>query len=186
MQQAKKTTKHQCSDIQGHVVYDDEQISVKKKKTDNQNTLKSEERANCAFQRFLAQCDVEDTNYWFYTEPELDNYLSKFYLGARKFATDTDPTFDEDPDQKSRKYSANSLKDFRYALNRILKQKGHLYDIISENGTSFKKSNDAYKIAMKELKEEGKAEVKSHPEIAEGKNMIFVATVDLLHAKPKM
>ena len=162
-----KAKKHQSHDIQGHVVYDDDQISVKKRKSENQNTVKSEERVNRAFQRFLAQCDVKSTDYWYFTEPELDKHLAKFYLGACKFSTDEDATFDEDPDQKSRKYSANSLKIFWHTLNQILKQKGHLYDIISENGTSFKKSNDAYKVAMRELKDEGKAEVKSHPEIEE-------------------
>ena len=167
MEKSKKINKHTFSDIQRHVVYDEDEISLKKKKSENKNTVKSEERANHAFQRFLTQCNVESTEYWFYTEPELDSYLAKFYLGARKFASDTDPSFDEDPDQKSRKYSANSLKNFCYALYRILKQKGHLYDIISENGISFKKSNEAYKVAMKEVKDEGKAEVKSHPEILE-------------------
>ena len=61
-------------------------------------------------------------------------------------------------------YSTNTLPSFRYSLNRILKHKGHLYDITTK-GTSFMKSDEAFKVALKELKEQGKAEVHSHPEI---------------------
>ena len=170
MAEINKNGKRQISKIQGHVVYNDEEISMKKKKSENQNTVKSEERGDRAFQRFLTQCNADSTEYWLYTEPELDSYLAKFYLGAREFPNDDDPSFQEDPEQKSRKYSGNSLKNFCYALNRILKSKGHLYDIISKDGTSFKKCNQAYKVAMQELKDEGRAEVKSHPEIKEDGN----------------
>ena len=103
MAETTKNKKRLHGSVQEHVVYDEDTISLKRKKSENQNTVKSEERANRAFQRFLSQCNVDSTEYWFYTEPELDNYLAKFYLGARKFASETDPTFQKDPDQKSRK-----------------------------------------------------------------------------------
>ena len=61
-------------------------------------------------------------------------------------------------------YSANTLRSFRYGLNRILRTKGHLYKI-TDRGTSFLKSDEAFKVAIKELKMEGKAEIHSHPEI---------------------
>ena len=82
MESTKKTQKRQLGELQGHVVYDDEQISVKKRKSENQNTLKSEERAHHAFTRFLTQCNVDSEDYWCFTEPELEKYLAKFYLGA--------------------------------------------------------------------------------------------------------
>ena len=63
------------------------------------------------------------------------------------------------------KYSSNSLQSFRYARNRILKEKGHLHDITKDS--SFSKPIQAYKDAIKELKEEGKAVINSAPEIVE-------------------
>ena len=64
-------------------------------------------------------------------------------------------------------YKANSLRNFRYSLNRILRTKGHLYDITSKKTTSFQKSQQAFIDAIKELKENGKADVDSYPEIEE-------------------
>ena len=55
-------------------------------------------------------------------------------------------------------YSANTMQSFRYALNQILKFKGHEYD----NTTSL-----AFLDSQKELKVIGKAEVYSAPEISE-------------------
>ena len=106
----------------------------------------------------------EKTNYWNFTEPELENYLAKFWFEARKdIYGDKD---NDDPDIKDRMYKANSLRNFRYRLNHILKTKGHLYDI-TDRTTSFLKSQQAFSDAIKELKAEGKADVDSYPEIEE-------------------
>ena len=59
------------------------------------------------------------------------------------------------------------MKNFRYALNRILKNKGHLYDIISPASLSFKRSQKAFIASQKELKELGKGHIHSAPEIKE-------------------
>ena len=64
-------------------------------------------------------------------------------------------------------YSANTMKNFWYALNRILKFKGHEYDIMNKHSLSFKKSQQAFLDSQKELKALGKAEVHSAPEITE-------------------
>ena len=64
-------------------------------------------------------------------------------------------------------YKANTLRNFRYGLNRILKTKGHLYDICDKKTASFTKFQQAFNDAIKELKREGKAEVESYPEIEE-------------------
>ena len=78
------------------------------------------------------------TNYWNYTEPVLDNYLCKFWFGARKEGDDSEDT-DPQEEMKSRLYKANSLQSFRYGLNRILRQRGHLYDITDKHTASFQK-----------------------------------------------
>ena len=76
------------------VVYTDEEIRAKQEAGKNKNTTKTEERADRAFRKFLAECGETNLDYWSYDEPELDNYLSKFWFGARKCP---DEYFEEDP-----------------------------------------------------------------------------------------
>ena len=151
----------------------DAEIEEKKQKLTNSNTTKQEERADRAFRKLLEECGVESTEYWLYTEPELDYYLGKFYFGARKDIDSDDEQMQGlsalEKDVK-RKYSANSMQSFRYALNRNLHKKGHSFDITSKTCMSFTKSNELFSKALKELKEDGLAEVKSYPEIEESGN----------------
>ena len=147
----------------------DEELDKKLREGQNENTVKSEKKAHKAFTRYLSQNGAEDLNYWFFEEPELDNWLAKFWLCVRKEEDDTDSETEsqqDDHDRKTQMYSANSLRLFRYGLNRILRREGHLYKI-TDKGTSFLKSDEAFKLAVKELKAEGKAEIHSHPEINE-------------------
>ena len=146
----------------------DNELEKKLKDGQNENTVKSEKKAHKAFNRFLIENGADNLEYWFFEEPELDNWLAKFWLCVRKSDEETDSEREEtgDPEQKDRMYSANTLRSFRYGLNRLLRVKGHLYKI-TEKGTSFMKSDEAFKLAIKELKMEGKAEVHSHPEITE-------------------
>ena len=145
----------------------DDQLEKKLKDGQNENTVRSEQKAHKAFNRFLIENNVTDLDYWFYEEPQLDKWLAKFWLCVRKpDDSDTESDVEEDPDKKTNMYSANTLRSFRYGLNRLLRSKGHLYKI-TEKGTSFLKSDEAFKLAIKELKMEGKAEVHSHPEITE-------------------
>ena len=119
------------------------------------------------FRKFLAQCGETNLDYWSYEEPELDNYLAKFWFGARK-SPDSDYESDtEDPERKNLMYSANTMRSFRYSLNQILKGKGHESDIMNKNSLSFKCSQQAFLDSQKELKSLGKAEVHSAPEITE-------------------
>ena len=58
-----------------------------------------------------------------------------------------------------------------YALNRILREFGHDYDITKS--LSFRKSQEAFKAAVKELKENGKGYVKSAEDTDEmGKKLV--------------
>ena len=149
------------------VVYSDEEIKRKQEAGKNRNTTKTEEHADQSFCRFLSQCREEDLQYWNYSESDLDAYLSKFWFGARK-DPDSDYESDENnPDHKELMYRANTMKNFRYALNCILKFKGHEYDIMNKHSLSFKQSQQAFLDSQKELKALGKAEVHSAPEITE-------------------
>ena len=158
---------------------DDVDLEIKTKKSKNQNTEKTENRADKAFTNFLIAmgCSPDETDYWNFTEPELDTYLAKFWFGARKDGNDEETTDAEsDPQLKSRMYKANTLKNFRYGLNWILKSKGHLYDITDKKTASFVKSQQAFNDAIKELKIEGKGEVTNYPEITEeGKTWFYIS-----------
>ena len=147
------------------IVYTDEEIKAKQDAGKNKNTTKTKERADRAFRRFLSECGETDLDYWNYQEPDLDSYLSKFWFGARKDPDDDYKSDSDDPDKKELMYSANTIKNFQYALNRILKFKGHEYDIMNKHSLSFKKSQQAFLDSQKELKALGKAEVHSAPEI---------------------
>ena len=149
------------------VIYSDDQIKEKQKAGKNINTTKTEEWADRAFRKFLAQCGETNLDYWYYEEPELDNFLSKFWFGARKNPESDYESDSDDPERQNLMYSANTMKSFRYSLNRILKTKGHEYDIMNKNSLSFKQSQQAFMDSQKELKSLGKAEIHSAPEIKE-------------------
>ena len=151
------------------LLINDEEFQAKTKKLKNDNTEKSKQRAHRAFTNFLIAMGVkqEDTDYWNYTNPELDMYLAKVWFGARKETSETKGPGDAEHDDNlsDTMYKANSLRNFKYGLNRILRAKGHLYDITNKQTASFQKSQQAFLHAMKELKEQGKANVDSYTEI---------------------
>ena len=103
----------------------------------------------------------------------MDNYLCKFWFGARK---DPDKDFEsdsDDPEKQELMFLANIMHSFRYSLSRILRSKGHEYEIMHKSSLSFKKSQQAFMDSQKELKSLGKAEIKSTPEIAEKGEPVF-------------
>ena len=161
-------TKKQKVDIKPRfVLYTEKEINDKQVAQKNRNTTKCEERANTAFQKFLREYGKTNLEYWYYDEEELDSMLCKFWFGARKDPDSNDVSDEEDDQKTNLMYSANTMKSFRYALNRILKTKGHLYDIMSKCSLSFNKSQKAFLDSQKELKQLGKGEIHSAPEISE-------------------
>ena len=152
-------------------------LETKSKKCKNDNTIKCERRADKAFTTFLIAMGVpeNETDYWNYTEPELDNFLAKFWFGARKYIPEgKDDSEPADPEITERMYKANSLCNIRYGLTHILKQKGHLYDIMNRVTASFTKSQEAFTDAIKELKAKLKADVTPYPEILE-EGTVFIS-----------
>ena len=123
----------------------------------NDNTEMAERRADKAFKLFLDECGCESNEYYYFEEKELSEWLSKFWFGAR-----TKPTKDQ---KEGEHYTVNSLRSFKYAINRILRKKGHEYDITKS--AIFKSCMEAFDIAIKELKEHGKGYTKSSEEITE-------------------
>ena len=148
-------SKRKISEISGntkrHVILSDEDIAKKANDAKNKNTENQNKRADKAFRRFLTEADCSSLDYWLFEESELDNYLAKFWHGVRKEGvSDINDQTDEDIDKKTRKYTVASMKAFWYALNRVLKQKGHFYDITDKKGLSFRKSQSAFDTVLKE------------------------------------
>ena len=157
-----------------HIIFSDEELEEKSKKQKNKNTQKSEITATNAFQKFLLAAGVDEANidFWNYSEEDLDKFLAKFWFGGRKIDL-TEENSDEEDFENSDKnathpmYLANTLINFQYGLNRVCKSKGHQHDIHAKDSSGFKKSKEAFTNALKELKKEGKGDIKSHPEIVE-------------------
>ena len=68
----------------------DDQLEKRLKEGQNKNTVKSECKADKAFTRFLTANGAECLEYWYFEEPELDNWLAKFWLCVRKDENDSD------------------------------------------------------------------------------------------------
>ena len=149
----KKKRKPEKDNVQ--VIYTDQEVENKGQKVKNKNTLRGELHADKAFRRFLDQAGVSNTEYWTYPIDDLDKYLAKFYLGARKYATDDDPSPEEDPEQKSRKYLANTLKNVRYALNRHLHNLGKAFDIVHDKKELLPKSTKAFETSYGRIEKGG-------------------------------
>ena len=104
----------------------------------------ADKRAETAFRTFLNDAGCQSTEFWFFTESELDYWLSKFWYGARQLPQN-------DSQEEGEMYSVNSLKGLMYGINRVLKKFGHEFDI--GKSQNFRKSQEAFKNAVKELRE---------------------------------
>ena len=107
----------------------------------NRNTLLSEKKAVNIFREYLHSLGLEDTDFFTFTEDELDFYLTSFWWNAHT--------------KKGEEYTASSMDTIRYSLNRALNNYGHNYDITHKNSISFKKSIKAFHDAQKDQKKRG-------------------------------
>ena len=83
----------------------DDQLEKRLKEGQNKNTVKSERKADKAFTRFLTANGAEGFEYWYFDEPELDNWLAKFWLCVRKDVNDSDSEEEsQDTPQARRKH----------------------------------------------------------------------------------
>ena len=125
-------------------------IKQKEEEFKNPNSLANERKAVKNFKLFL-EFNKQPTDFFVYTEPELDTWLSKFYIGTRT--------------EKGEYYSSGSMHTMRYGLNRALQAYGHNFDITDKKCMSFQASNKAFELALKEIKNIGKGHRKPTPEI---------------------
>lgn len=133
---------------QRFIHHSDEEMQEKQEKLQNSNTIANEKKAVRAFKAYLEEIGEENTDFFTYTEEELDRHLSKFYFSARK---------ENDGDM----YKISSLESLRYGLNRALKKYGHKFDITKRECSAFTKSIKAFEDAKLELKQCGKGVTKN-------------------------
>ena len=132
--------------------------SVQKK-----NTKKNDKSAERQFCEYLSTQN-SNVNFWDMDASELNGHLSKFWFAARQSKIDPKT-------QQPKKYMVQTLRTIRYSLQRVMKEKGSAFDIITDK--EFRKSQTAFNDACKQLKEEGYGFIKPTDEISpEGNNRI--------------
>ena len=144
-----------------------EECITKGQSVQNRNTISNEKKAVSIFKEYLASLGLEDTDFFTFTEDELDHYLTTFWWNART--------------QKGTEYCASSFETIRYSLNRALVNYGHNFDITHKNSISFKKSIKAFKDAQKDRKKRGLGRVKNTPEIPSAGNNQLQTIFAIIH-----
>ena len=127
---------------------DDEELAMTRMGLVPKNTKKSERKyERCLIDYFKQKGKL--TNFWTFTEPELDKILGKLWFEAKT--------------KKGEKYTVSSLRHLRCGLNSALKRRGHAYNIITSE--SFSDSQSKFDDAVLYLKSLGKRYVKHYKEI---------------------
>ena len=141
------------ADRQSRFVYHTrEEIQTKIKASIPANTKRANEKAGRSFRAFLLDRDgVSPVDFENFDAATLDQRLAEYWYGARTL--------------KGEKYTTSSLENLRHSLSRYLRSPPHNkpYDIVKD--AEFRESHEAFKGAMRELKDEGKGAVNHHPEI---------------------
>ena len=76
----------------------------------NRNTVSNEEKAVKCFKLYLKSIGLQDTNFFDFSEDELDRHLVTWYFNART--------------KSKEHYTTGSFTTLRYGLNRALKKQG--------------------------------------------------------------
>ncbi|KAK7108296.1 hypothetical protein V1264_016053 [Littorina saxatilis] len=127
-------------------------IAEKKSKLTPASTKNANASAARLFSTFL-KAKGENINFEEYSIEELDTALSDAYLGLRT--------------EKGELYRGKSLEGFRAGLSRYLKSapQNKTFDIIKD--VEFCQSTESYKVAMGEIKEAGKGDIRHTKTICE-------------------
>ena len=138
----------------------DQYVSEQHAENYNKNTKKGENLAERQFRQYIQMQGLDESDFWDFTPESLNPLLSKFWFAVRQ--NDIDPET-----EKPKKYKVQSLKTLRYSLNRVFREHGNRYDIITNE--KFIPSQIAFNDACKQLKSEGYGYVTPTEEIsAEG------------------
>ena len=134
-------------------IHSEAEIDRKKAESTPKNTLSANSKAGRVFRAYLMERGdgTERVDFEDFSEKELNSALEGFWFSARTI--------------KGELYKASTLETLRHSLSRYLRSppfnKG--YDLIKDK--EFRSSSEAFKGALRELKAEGKGEIKHHAEI---------------------
>ena len=135
-------------DTDRFVVFSDKQVKDNNDGQANKNSVKNEEKAVKCLKLFLAANKVENTNFFEYSDEDLDCWLAKFYWGART--------------EKGEKYSSSTMHTIRYGLNRALQKAGKTYDITKKEYKNFLHSINSFENVLKDLKKKWERHCQKH------------------------
>lgn len=131
----------------------DEELERTREDVQKKNTLKSDKNAHKLFIEYLEQRWAEQVNhnynYWTYEPSLLDKIFCKLWFEVRQ--------------QNGERYTINSIRNLRYAINRNLKKRGAEFDITKTE--CFTKSQESFEDACRLLKKLGFGHVKHYDEI---------------------
>ena len=114
--------------------------------------LKPPKKAVKCLKLFLQANNVEDTDFFTYSDEDLDQWLAKFYWGTCT--------------EKGEKYSSSTMHTIRYGLNRALQKAGKSFEITKKEYKTFLHSINSFENVLKDLKKSGKGTVRNTPEIS--------------------
>ena len=125
-------------------IFTNEELKEKQYSVQNENTFRQDKKVNHVFKEFLREAGTSSKEYTLFEEPELNDWLKKFWFAARK----------KRKDSEDGQYSVNSLQYktvFKVSNTdlTVLKKMGHEYDITK--GPSFQGAMDVFKDACTEL-----------------------------------
>lgn len=126
-------------------------MKVKNQSINSRNTLKANRKAANTLREYLKEKEM-DTDFVKFSETQLAEILSHFYMDARR------------PDGEH--YKIGSLQNFRYSLNRYLRSSPYNrhFDIIKDQ--VFTSANNNFRMAVAELQKMGKDKVEHRPLIS--------------------
>ena len=117
---------------------------------ENKNTVRSEQKVNRILSNYLQEIKKEG-NYWEFEIEDLDKVLGTFLFVVSPQKEGSDH------------YTVSSLHHIRYAIKRILQNKGRVFDITTD--PKFAHRQHMFKETCKELKRKGFGHVKRTDDI---------------------
>ena len=117
---------------------------------ENKNTVRSEKKVDKILNNYMQQINKEG-NYWEYSVEDLDKLLGTFWFAVSPQKEGSDH------------YTVSTMHHIRYAIKRILQNKGRQFDITTD--PKFAHSQHMFKESCKELKRKGFGHVRRTDDI---------------------
>ena len=128
------------------------EVVNKQKLLQNKSTKSKETTAYYQFKAYLEHLGETDTEFMQFEASKLNKFLTTYWFNVRT--------------ESGEMYQMKTLEGIRYSLSRVLKKRGSDFDITNRSNEAFITSTLAFEDAKKELKREGKGNVKHIPDVS--------------------